>query len=104
MLRGDSTYTIGGTFSDNQGNSGEFWDPLSELKWPLDVVMVSLGGQAEFGRFSVRGEITKNATGNAGDMEDSDWGVYYDLSGGNSSLQLRTARMSSRPRAPSWTP
>ena len=86
MLKGDSTYTIGGTYSDNAGNSGHYWDPLSELKWPLDVVLVSLGGQAQFGRFSMRGEIMKNATGDAGLMEDSDWGVYYDLSGYNPSF------------------
>ena len=83
MLFGDSTYSIGGSISDNRGNSGEVWDPLSELKWPLDVVLASLGGQAEFGRFSVRGEISKNVTSNAGDMEDSDWGVYYGTYGPN---------------------
>ena len=83
MLRGDSTYTIGGTVSDNEGNRGEIWDPLSELKWPLDVVIVSLGGKVEFGRFSVRGEIMKNATSDAGDMEDSDWGIYYGNFGPN---------------------
>jgi hypothetical protein len=82
VLRGDSTYTIGGAFSDNQGNAGRYWDPISELKWPLDVAKVSLGGRAEIGRFSFRGEIAKNATSDAGDMEDSDWGVYYDMSGG----------------------
>jgi outer membrane protease len=82
-LDGDSTYTIGGSFSDNEGNRGRYWDPLSELKWPLDVVLVALGGRAEFGDFSVRGEIMKNATGDAGLMEDSDWGIYYDWSGGD---------------------
>lgn len=83
VLRGDSTYTIGGSYSDNQGNRDELWDPLSELKWPLDVVLVSLGGRADFGRFSLRGEITKNATSDAGDMEDSDWGIYYGTYGPN---------------------
>ncbi len=83
MLSGNSTYTIGGSVSDNEGNSGEIWDPLSELKWPLDVVLVSLGGRADFGRVSLRGEITKNATSDAGDMEDSDWGVYYGSYGPN---------------------
>jgi hypothetical protein len=83
LLGGDSTYTIGGEISDNEGNRGYLWDPISELKWPLDVVLVSLGGRAEVGRFSVRGEVAKNATSDAGDMEDSDWGVYYGLSGGN---------------------
>lgn len=84
ILRGDSTYTIGGSIADNQGNSGETWDPLSELKWPLDVVLVSLGGRVEIGRLSLRGEIMKNATSAAGSMEDSDWGVYYNWSDGDS--------------------
>ncbi len=82
-LRGDSTYTIGGSVSDNRGNSAEIPDPISELKWPLDVVLVSLGGRAEIGRFSLRGEVMINATGDADYMEDSDWGVYYDAFGPN---------------------
>lgn len=85
MLSGDTTYTIGGAWADNQGSFGNFQDRdhLSELKWPLDVVLVSLGGRAGVGRFSVHGEIMKNATGDAGYMEDSDWGVYYDEFGSN---------------------
>lgn len=83
VLRGDSSFTIGGSIADNRGNSGETWDPLSELKWPLDVTLVALGGRAEIGRISVRGEIMKNATSAAGSMEDSDWGVYYDMFDGN---------------------
>lgn len=83
MLKGDSTYTIGGSISDNQGNSDEIWDPLSELKWPLDVVLISLGGRAGIGRFSVSGAITTNATSDAGYMEDSDWGAYYAAFGPN---------------------
>jgi outer membrane protease len=83
LLGGDSTYTIGGAVSDNRGNFDRLWDPISELKWPLDVVLASLGGQAEIGRFSLLGEISKNVTSDAGLMEDSDWGVYYDLSGRN---------------------
>ena len=84
-LSGDSTYAIGGKVTDNQGNFGNFGDRdhLSELKWPLDVVLASLGGRAEVGRFCVQGEIMKNATSNAGDMEDSDWGIYYDTYGPN---------------------
>lgn len=83
LLQGDTTYTIGGAFEDNQGHKGQYWDPLSELKWPLDIVMVALGGQARVGKFSVRGDIAKNITGDAGDLEDSDWGVYYDAFGPN---------------------
>lgn len=76
-LGGDTTYTIGGHVSDNLGNAEDLWWPLSELKWPLDVWMLSGGAQIDFSRFSVSGEVFKNVTNDAGDMEDSDWGVYF---------------------------
>ena len=103
MLSGDSTYTIGGKFSDNLGNSGSGRNPISELKWPLDVVMVSLGGQAKLGRFSVRGEIMKNATNDAGDLEDSAWGVYYGAtSRATSPRRSGSGCTSSRSRWSGW--
>lgn len=83
VLRGDSTYTIGGFLYDNQGSSGVTQNPLSELKWPLDVVMLTVGARAQVGRFSLSGEYGHSVTSDAGEMEDSDWGVYYDWSGGN---------------------
>lgn len=83
LLGGDTTYSIGGSVTDDAGFRGELWDPLSELKWPLDVMMVTLGARAQFGALCLRGAVAKNATSDAGDMEDSDWGVYYLLSGGD---------------------
>jgi outer membrane protease len=83
MLSGDSTYTIGGAVRDNQGTSGYTHNPLSELKWPLNVALVSVGARADIGRFSLGAEYATSVTSGAGDMEDSDWGVYYDMSGGN---------------------
>jgi len=75
-MSGDSTYTIGGTVSDILGTFEVQW-PLSELKWPLDVWMVSAGAGATFNRFSFEGEVRKNITSGAGSMEDSDWGIYW---------------------------
>jgi len=88
-LEGDTTYTIGGHVSDNLGNVGDLWWPLSELKWPLDVWMLSAGARVDFSRFSVSGEVFKSVTNDAGDMEDSDWGVYF-LGTGNPFFQTDT--------------
>jgi outer membrane protease len=76
-MSGDGTYTIGGAVSDNFGGAGGVHWPLSELKWPLDVWMVSVGAAATFKRFSLEGEVRKNVTSDAGSMEDSDWGIYW---------------------------
>ena len=82
-LGGTSTYSIGGHFSDNLGNSGEFWSPLSELEWPLEVWMTSVSVGTVFGKFSLNGELSTNVSEDAGDMNDSDWGVLYLDSGGD---------------------
>lgn len=74
-LSGDTTYAIGGE---------EYWtDPISELVWPLDVWMGSLGISAEFGSFFVSGEAFTNLTSDSGAMEDSDWGILFVETGGN---------------------
>jgi len=72
-LSGDSTYQIGGLVIDNSGLY-EIHFPLSELKFPLDSVM--LKGEvgisfADKWRFS--GNIQTNVTQDTGKMEDSDW-------------------------------
>jgi outer membrane protease len=74
-LSGDTTYAIGGE---------EYWtDPISELVWPLDVWMGSLGVSAEFGSLFVSGEGFINLTSDSGQMEDSDWGILFVETGGN---------------------
>lgn len=78
MLSGDTTYRIGGTFVDSVGNSAELHFPISELKFPLDVYMVSLEASADFTeRWSLSAGVKKNVTGDAGKMKDSDWGYYW---------------------------
>lgn len=90
ILAGDTTYSIGGSIEDNRGYRGTVWDPLSELRWPLDAWMVSLGGRARFGRFSAHAAVSKNATSHPGDLQDSDWGVYYGLNGGDPNFSPAT--------------
>ncbi|MBU1163723.1 MAG: omptin family outer membrane protease, partial [Proteobacteria bacterium] len=78
MLRGDSTYQIGGTV-DTPSGSSEIHFPLSELEFPLDVYMVSLGGSLEFAeKWKLNANVKKNITSDAGKMKDSDWGVFFD--------------------------
>lgn len=77
MLRGDTTYQIGGKIDTPLGSS-EVHFPLSELKFPLDVYMASVGGSIEFAeKWKVNASVKKNITSDTGMMEDSDWGVWY---------------------------
>lgn len=82
-LSGDTTYSIGGELTVAEGTFETWTNPISELKWPLDVWMASAGISAEVGPFIVSGEAFRSFTGDAGEMEDSDWGVFYVLSGGD---------------------
>jgi outer membrane protease len=76
-LTGDVTYQIGGktrgTFG-GQAASMKNHFPLSELKWPLDMLMWTVGGEL---RFLKKGELrvafSKNLTDQPGKMGDSDW-------------------------------
>lgn len=76
-MSGETWYQIGGTAT--QG----FFDydvhfPISELRFPLDVYMVSVGGSIEFlDRFTATADLAANVTDDAGDAEDSDWGAYF---------------------------
>jgi len=82
-MSGDTTYAIGGEITVAEGTFETWTNPISELKWPLNVWMASAGVSAEFGSFFVSGEAFRSFTGDAGEMEDSDWGVFYVLSGGD---------------------
>ncbi len=76
-LSGHTTYQIGGTYSTPSG-SGELHFPISELEFPLDVYMVSLGASVGFTeKLKLSASVKKNITGDAGKMKDSDWGYYY---------------------------
>jgi outer membrane protease len=78
MLRGNTTYQIGGTINNPYYGIEEVHFPISELAFPLNVYMVSAEGSLEFAeRFQVAARVNKNITNDAGKMEDSDWGVWY---------------------------
>jgi outer membrane protease len=76
-LGGHTTYQIGGTFSTPSG-TGEVHFPISELEFPLDVYMVSLGASVRFAeKLKLSVSVKKNITDDAGKMKDSDWGAYW---------------------------
>lgn len=81
-LTGDVTYQIGGKFRGTFGGQivqGKNQFPLSELKWPLDALMFSVGGEL---RFFKKGELrvafSKNLTDRPGKIGDTDWQAEMD--------------------------
>jgi len=73
-LSGNSTYRIGGNVQYGDGSSTVMHFPISELVFPLDLVMLRLHGRLELSDpWSVELDIDKNLTTDAGSMEDSDW-------------------------------
>ena len=77
-MSGNTTYQIGGNIDTPEG-SGKLQFPLSELKFPLNVYMVSFEGDIDFfEKFKTGIKINKNITKEAGTMEDSDWGVPFE--------------------------
>jgi len=76
-LSGHTTYQIGGRIFTPLG-SGQVHFPISELEFPLNVYMVSLGTNIEFkNKWEVSASVKKNVTDDAGKMKDSDWGAYW---------------------------
>ncbi|MDD3581615.1 MAG: omptin family outer membrane protease [Desulfobacca sp.] len=76
-LTGDVTYQIGGKYkgiSFGEAFQGKVNFPLSELKWPLDLLMFTLGGELRFLKnWELRIAFSKNLTDEPGKDEDSDW-------------------------------
>ncbi|MFZ5452530.1 MAG: omptin family outer membrane protease [Thermodesulfobacteriota bacterium] len=76
-LTGDVTYQIGGKFranADGQIIGGKQHFPISELKWPLDMLMLSVGGELRFlKKGELRAAFSKNLTDRPGKIEDTDW-------------------------------
>ncbi len=77
-LSGHTTYQIGGTV-DTPSGSYKYHFPISELEFPLDVYILSVGGSIEFAeKWKVSVGLKKNITSDAGKMKDSDWGVPFE--------------------------
>jgi len=71
---GDVTYQIGGTVKLSDGTKEKVNDPLSELKWPLDVAVLSVGGRLVFQqRVEVFADGMVSISDPSSKMEDSDW-------------------------------
>lgn len=78
MLRGDTRYQIGGLLTWSDGSTVPQPDPTSQLIWPLDVYMVHLNADILLAdRFKLSLGVKKNIRDSAGDMKDSDWGIYW---------------------------
>ena len=63
---------MGGHVTYQIGQEGVYF-PLSELKWPVDVIFGSIGGSLYYGRWEAYGVFSKNLENDAGKIEDSDW-------------------------------
>jgi outer membrane protease len=75
-LAGDTRYQTGGSVVDATGVSRVHF-PLSELKFPLEAIMVRGTVTVDFARrWSFMGSAATNITDDTGNMEDSDWGVF----------------------------
>ncbi len=79
VLRGHTTYQIGGDVDYANSAHEDLRFPISELKFPLDVYMASLSASAEFKeKWKLVINAKKNITDDAGSLEDSDWGYWHD--------------------------
>jgi len=71
---GDVTYRIGNTVKLPDGSEFNYWFPLSELEWPLNVVMASVGGDVTYMEtIEARGVFSISVNDPTDKMEDSDW-------------------------------
>lgn len=79
-MSGDSTYQIGGKV-ETTTDSGYVRFPISELMFPLDIYMASVGCSVDIEKkWNFRTYLKKSTTRDAGKMEDSDWGInYYEI-------------------------
>ena len=73
-LSGDTTYRIGYPVNYVYFGTYEGYFPFSQLEFPLDVYMFSLGGSIEWAqRWKASLSIQTNITDDPGEMKDSDW-------------------------------
>jgi outer membrane protease len=71
VMSGDVTYQIGGHATNP---SVDYWFPLSELRWPLGVTVLTLGAELPLSaNLDACAAVAKNISTGAGKMKDSDW-------------------------------
>jgi hypothetical protein len=75
-LSGYTQYRIGGYVELATGESGVVRMPISELEFPLDVAMASIGCEISFSKNIITKLTYKESiTSDAGELKDSDWGI-----------------------------
>jgi outer membrane protease len=72
-LQGETSYQIGGHSDSPQFGPYDYNDPLSELDWPLNVIMGSVDLTASYWRLSGALSYKMNFSDPKQKMEDSDW-------------------------------
>jgi outer membrane protease len=73
---GDMTYQIGGKVTYSDGTTEQLPDKISELKWPIEAPVVTIGGEAMSPKgIELRGAFSTLLSEGGGTMEDSDWYV-----------------------------
>jgi len=74
IMRGDTTYQIGGRYNMAGGPTQQMHFPLSELEFPLDVAVFSARGSLKFlDLVELDASVKKSITRSSGKMKDSDW-------------------------------
>lgn len=78
LMTGNHTFQIGGLVVLPSGAAAVMHFPVSELDFPLDVVVGSMDARYVLdSRWNVGARLGKNLTTDAGTTTDSDWGVYH---------------------------
>jgi hypothetical protein len=80
LMKGDTTYQIGGEVEYANNESSKVRFPISELVFPLDVYIATFNGKFQLDQnWKLVLGVKKNISTESGKMEDSDWGYYYLL-------------------------
>ena len=77
-LGGDTTYRIGGLIVVEGGMSETIHFPISGLEWPFDFWLGRIDAGVNIGSsWRINGTVRKNISDPGGELEDSDWGIWY---------------------------
>ncbi|MCK5069630.1 MAG: omptin family outer membrane protease [Desulfocapsa sp.] len=74
FMSGDTTYSIGGAINFSDGSTGNVHFPISELEWPLDVLLARFNAELIINpKWRINGTIKTNITEPDSHMIDRDW-------------------------------